>query len=196
KNQEYDTKLIKLADWYCCEPKLMEYIVWKYHGHASEQKKSYWLAAMKQYPEIKVLIEGGTVVLDGEAPGGDYMNLAFDEHFESRIRKFKRIQAMNRQIDGYAIGDVAMSIYEVMTTFRSYIPKDVKYYKGLGELTVDEMWELCLDPEKRTGIVLKFKNYEDDMRKLSIILSGRKEYSDLRMEILSSIALSEDDLAT
>lgn len=196
-NMDYDTRLNKLSDYYCCDPRLMEYVVWKYHGTVADQKKSYWMTAMKPYGELKVLLEGGKVVIDGEIPGYDYVNLCLDDQLDHRMKKFKAIQSKNRHIDGYSInGKDGKTLYDIMSSMRDYMPDDVKYYKGLGELSVDEMSELCMDPKKRTVIIFKFKDYEEDMRKLSIILSGRKEYSDLRMEILSSCTLDEPDLAT
>ena len=46
------TQLEALADWFCCEPKLMEYVIWKYHGSCTDQKKSYWMTAMKPYSDV------------------------------------------------------------------------------------------------------------------------------------------------
>ena len=59
-----------------------------------------------------------------------------------------------------------------------------------------EMRELCMSPETRTVIILQFKDYERDMQKLSVILSTRAEYADIRMRVMSHIAISEADLAT
>ncbi|MCM1230229.1 MAG: ATP-binding protein [Ruminococcus flavefaciens] len=196
-NSDYDTKLNKITEYYCCDPRLMEYIIWKYHDSYESQKKSYWLTALKRYTELRILIENGRVVIDGELPGSDYVNLDLDEHFDRRIRKFKGIQAVNHQIDGFTInGSDGKTIYDVMTKFRRYIPKDVKYYKGLGELTPKEMKTLCMDPENRTVIILKFKNYEQDMQKLSVILSTKAEYADIRMRVMSHTQLSDIDLTT
>ncbi|MCM1531853.1 MAG: ATP-binding protein [Ruminococcus flavefaciens] len=196
-NSDYDTKLNKITEYYCCDPRLMEYIIWKYHDKSESQKKSYWMAALKQYKDLRILIENGRVVIDGELPGSDYVNLDLDEHFDHRIRKFKAIQAVNHQIDGFTInGSDGKTIYDVMTKFRNYIPKDVKYYKGLGELTPKEMKALCMDPENRTVIILKFKNYEQDMQKLSVILSTKAEYADIRMRVMSHTVLSDIDLVT
>ena len=83
--------------------------------------------------------------------GADYINLEMDDHFDHRIRKFKAIQANNRQIDGFTInGEDGKTIYDLMTAFRRYIPKDVKYYKGLGELRNCNMRH---DPHSDVGIL-------------------------------------------
>lgn len=197
KNFEYDTQLEALADWFCCEPKLMEYVIWKYHGSCTDQKKSYWMTAMKPYSDVRILLEGGAVVLDGDLPGYGYINLAFDEHFDRRIKKFKAQQAANSQITGYSInGKSGKTLYEVMRMFRSYMPKDVKRYKGLGELEVKEIKALCMNREKRTAIIFKFKDFEKDMDKISIIMSTKAEYAEARSDIVSAISIDNLDLDT
>ena len=155
------------------------------------------MTALKSYKELRILTENGRVVIDGELPGADYINLDLDEHFDNRIQKFKALQATNRQIDGFEVnGKSGCTIYDVMTRFRGYIPKDVKYYKGLGVLTPNEMKKLCMEPENRTVIILKFTDYERDMQKLSVILSTKAEYSDIRMRVMMNMQLSTADLNT
>ncbi|MCM1441100.1 MAG: toprim domain-containing protein, partial [Roseburia sp.] len=197
KNFEYDTQLEALADWLCCDPKLMEYLIWKYHGNHASQKKSYWMTAMKSYSDIRILIENGVIVLDGDLPGHGYINIAFDEHFDKRIKKFKEQQAANSQITGYSInGEGGKSLYDVMRKFRTYMPKDVKRYKGLGELTVNEIRELCMNRDQRTVVIFKFKDFEKDMDKINIIMSTKAEYAEARARIVSSIAIDNLDLDT
>lgn len=197
KNFEYDTHLEALASWLCCDPKLMEYIIWKYHGDCKDQKKSYWMQAMRMYSDIRILVENGAVVLDGDLPGFGYINIALDEHFDRRIQKFKAQQASNSQITGYSInGEKGKTLYDVMRTFRSYMPKDVKRYKGLGELDVKEIKDLCMNRDNRTVIIFKFKDFEKDMDKINIIMSTKAEYADARAKIVSSIVASDLDIDT
>lgn len=197
RNYDYDIKLNKIADYYCCDPRFLEYVIWKYHDSYKAQKKSYWLNALKRYDEVRILIENGRLVLDGDLPNGDNVNLEFDEYFDRRIRKFKAIQAENHAIDGFTInGKPGMTIYDVMTRFHEYIPKDVKYYKGLGELTPKEMKELCMSPDTRTVIILKFKDYEKDMHKLGVILSTKSEFSDIRMRVMMHTQIDDTDIVT
>jgi len=197
-NFEYDTDLEALSDWFCCEPKAMEYIIWKYHGDYKEQKKSYWMTAMKRYSDIRVLLENGSVVLDGELPGGSFINIAFDENFDRRIREFKVKQSANSEITGYKIGDSddKKTLYDVMHMFRGYMPSGVKRYKGLGELDTAEMQELCMNRDKRTVIIFKFKDFESDMDKIDIIMSTKAEAAEARADIVTSIRLANRDLDT
>lgn len=197
QNFEYDQKLEKLANRYCCEPKFMEYIAWKYHGTTKDQKRSYWQAALKPYSEIRVLMESGTLVIDGDLPGYDYVNLALDENFERHVNKFKAIQAANSKITGYSInGEKGKTLYEVMHMFRQYMPKGVKRFKGLGELDSKDMHDLCMDQDKRTVIIFKFKNYEEDMRKIDVIMSSKAEAAAARAELMTNITLSDLDFDT
>lgn len=197
RNSKYDTRLQKIIDDYCCDAKFLEYVIWKYHGTWAEQKKSYWLQALKPYSDLKILIEGDHLVIDGELPNGEYVNLEFNDYFDDRIAKFKDVQSLNSSISGYTInGESEKTLYDVVHMFRRYIPKDVKYYKGLGELTEDEMSELCMDPKHRTAIIMKFTDYDRDIAKLSVILSTKAEYTDIRMRVLGNMRLEPDNLAT
>jgi len=196
-NFNYDQKLEKLANRYCCEPKLMEYIAWKYHGNNKDQKRSYWQQALKQYPEFKILIEDGVVVIDGDLPGFDYINLAFDENFDRHLRKFKDIQSENSQIYGYSVnGKDGYTLYEVMHLFRKYMPNGVKRFKGLGELESKDLRELCMDQEKRTVVIFKFKDFEKDMSKIDVIMSTKAEAAEARSRLLMSLKIDEMDLDT
>ena len=196
-NFEYDVRLDNLASRQCCDPKFMEYICWHYHGHAKDQKKSYWMKMMKPYPEISVLLERGSVVLDGNLPGSDYVNLGFDDYVDRHINRFKAFQAKNDDIFHYAInGEKDKSIYDVMHTIRKYIPKGVERFKGLGELGPEEMQDLCMDKNKRTVIIFKFKDFEKDMDKISVIMSSKRQYVEARSQILMSMRISNIDLDT
>ena len=196
-NFDYDKRLEKLADRYCCDPKLMEYIAWKYHGDVGNQKKSYWMQALKRYPEFKILIEDGTIVIDGDLPGYDYINLAFDENFHHHMMKFKAIQQMNNSIFGYSInGTDGHTLYDVMHLFRKYMPKGVKRFKGLGELESKDLRELCMDREKRTAIIFKFKDFSRDMAKIDVIMSTKAEAAEARSKLLMSVRADDMDLDT
>lgn len=197
KNFNYDRRLESLSDRQCCEPRLMEYIAWKYHGSWKDQKKSYWMNALKQYPEIKVLMEPECLILDGDIPGYDYLNMGLDEYFDRHVKKFKVLQAENDSIYGYSLnGEKDKTLYDVMRAFRSYIPPDVKRFKGLGELDPKELRSLCMDPEKRTVIIFKFDDFEKDMDKINVMLSTKAIHAEARKKLLGSMYLDDLDLDT
>lgn len=194
KNFEYDTRLEKLARRQCCDPKLMEYIAWYYHGHQKDQKKTYWMQKLKPYEGLKILIERGELVIDGEVPGFDYMNMGFDEYFDRHVHRFKEYQKMNEDIFNFEInGEKGKTLYDVMHLMRTYIPKGVERFKGLGELSTEEMTNLCMDKDKRTVVIFKFgKNEDAEMDKISIIMSTKAEYAKARSDIL--LNLRADDM--
>lgn len=196
-NFVYDLKLEKLANRYCCEPKFMEYIAWCYHGEEKDQKKSYWMNTLKRYEGIHVIMEDKMLVIDGDLIGYDHINLPFDEYFNRFVHRFKKYQSNNADIYGYEINDEKdKSLYDVIHAMRKYIPNGVQRFKGLGELEPDQLRELCMDPDKRTVVIMKFNDYEEDMRKISVIMSTKKEYVEARAKLLQSISASDLDLDT
>ena len=198
QNFDYDTKLETLANRYCCDPLVMEYIAWKYHGSVKDQTQAYWSKAMKRYDQIKVLKESGYLVIDGDIPGGDNINLMLDEHFDKHVKRFKTVQQENTTIDSYTInGKKGMTLYEVMHLFRSYMPEGVERFKGLGELRPKDLKVLCINPETRTVVTFKCgSNFDTTMRKVSIVMSSKQEFADARLKLLSMWAIDNLDLDT
>lgn len=197
KNFVYDTKLQKLADRYCCDPKFMEYIAWKYHGDETTQKKSYWMNALKPFEDIHIYMEHSMIIIDGDLKGYDHINLSFDEYFNRHVNRFKKHQSANNDIYNFSInGEKDKSLYDVMKAMRKYIPNDVQRFKGLGELEPWEMKEFCMDRDHRNVVIMKFKDYESDMEKLNVIMSTKQAYVDARSRILRGISMSDLDLDT
>lgn len=198
RNFVYDIKLNKVARRYCCDPLMIERIAWNYHGHYKDQKKSYWMKVMKPYSDIRILLENGMLILDGNIPGYDYMNLAFDEHFDKYIHRFKEYQVSNKDIYGYSINGVdGKSLYDVMTAMRKFIPDDVERFKGLGELDPAELKEHCMDPKTRTVIIMKFSdNPEWDIDRINVIMSTKQKYREARSELIRSMRADDLDIDT
>ena len=202
RNFEYDQWVDKLKDRYCCDPKLIEYIAWHYHGHEKDQKKSYWMQKLKPFPWLSILMEkndsGSILVLDGDVPGFDYLNLAFDAYFDRYINIFKEYQKKNASFDGYSInGESGKTIYDIMHAMRKHIPdKKIERFKGLGELSPQEMSELCMDKDKRTVVIFSFKDFKKDMDKINVIMSTRKEFVEARAKLMGSMRASVLDIDT
>lgn len=198
RNFDYDIKLETLAKRYCCDPKVMEYIAWKYHGSVKDQTMMYWSKAMKRYDQVKVIKESGYLILDGDVSVSENINLMLDEHFDKHVKRFKAIQQENTTIDAYSInGEKGKTLYEVMHLFRSYMPDGVERFKGIGELKPKDLKTLCIEPETRTVVTFKGgSNYNTTMRKISIIMSSKQEFAEARNQLLSMWAIDNLDLDT
>lgn len=195
ENFEYNTRLGMLADRYTCDPKMMEYLASKYYGKITDQKQSYWIKAMKQYPDIKVVKEEGYLLIDGTI-GMDPYHIAIDDYFDKHVKKFKPIQDKNKVIYGYKLNGEECSVYEIMKKFQDHMPNGIKRYKGLGELDPDEMRKLCMDREHRSVVIFKFKDFEDDMYKLDVVMSSHAAFRKARKEVMQEIKLDILDLDT
>lgn len=194
-NFEYNTRLGLLADRYTCDPKMMEYLASKYHGSLASQTQQYWSRAMKMYPDITVTKEEGYILIDGTI-GMETYHIAIDDYFHKHVTKFKAFQDTNKDIYGYKLNGKDCSVYEIMHTFQKHMPDGIKRYKGLGELDPDEMRKLCLDREHRTVVIFKFKDFEDDMYKLDVVMSSHAAYRRARKEIMANKKLDVLDLDT
>lgn len=195
ENFEYNTRLGMLADRYTCDPKMMEYLASKYYGKITDQKQSYWIKAMKQYPDIKVVKEEGYLLIDGTI-GMEPYHIAIDDYFDKHVKKFKPIQDKNKVIYGYKLNGEECSVYEIMKKFQEHMPSGIKRYKGLGELDPDEMRKLCMDREHRSVVIFKFKDFEDDMYKLDVVMSSHAAFRKARKEVMREIKLDILDLDT
>ena len=195
ENFEYNTRLGMLADRYTCDPKMMEYLASKYYGKITDQKQSYWIKVMKQYPDIKVVKEEGYLLIDGTI-GLDTYHIAIDDYFDKHVKKFKPVQDKNKVIYGYKLNGEECSVHEIMKKFQEHMPSGIKRYKGLGELDPDEMRKLCMDREHRSVVIFKFKDFEDDMYKLDVVMSSHAAFRKARKEVMQEIKLDILDLDT
>ena len=152
---------------------------------------------LKHYIGLSVLIEDGEIVLDGDIPGYEHINIGLDEYFDRHVHRFKKYQSQNDYIYGFEInGEKDKSVYEIMHLMRTYIPKGVERFKGLGELSPDEMHDLCMDKEKRTVIIFKFKDFEKDMDKIDIMMSTNKQMMQARQDLIFNLRADEMDIDT
>ena len=105
---------------------------------------------------------------------------------------------MNDGIDGYTIDDKKnCTVYDVMHAMRSSIPGGkIERFKGLGELSSDEMRELCMNKDTRTVAIFKFDDFKKDMDKINIIMSTKKEFVESRARLMQSQRISTLDLDT
>ena len=201
---KYSDKLRTLTQCYGCTEDFMEMIAWNYHGEPADQKQSSWNTVLKPYRDIKAIKEGGHTVIHGTMSTdkdkiGNYVmvHIPLDDYFHKRVTKFKAVQNENHAIYGYTInGEKNKSMWDIMSRFDSYIPDDVVRFKGLGELDPEDMWDLCLNPKTREEYVFKFSDFDKDMRKISIIMSSRKEFMEERARIMMNTSLDDIDLDT
>ena len=87
-------------------------------------------------------------------------------------------------------------MYDIMTLFNATVPKNVKVYKGLGEMNANDIWEACLNPATRHVAIYDFTNYEDDILKIGIIMSTREKESEMRKRLVDKLHMNSRILDT
>ena len=58
------------------------------------------------------------------------------------------------------------------------------------------MRKLCMDREHRSVVIFKFKDFEDDMYKLDVVMSSHAAFRKARKEVMQEIKLDILDLDT
>ena len=60
----------------------------------------------------------------------------------------------------------------------------------------EDLREQCLDVNNRTVVIFKFKDFEKDMDKISVIMSTKKEYAEARKKTMFQMKLDPLSLDT
>lgn len=165
KNIGYDIKLDNMADGFSLEPHLLEIILNNYEGGYKAIKS----VIEKKYRFIKVTKEHGLIMVRG--PLGDKIRtMPVDNELIERCRPL--IEIIKRSEEYYKLNGKLVSLYDLIKAFNQYKPKNITRYKGLGEMTAEQLKYSTLHPDyDRTLIRYTIEDIKEEMKEIRSIES-------------------------
>ena len=123
---------------------------------------------------------------------GAYQIFTVDEQFEKKTEKLRDLMDKNNEQYYYVIEDYKgknamdrgyISIGEFLQSTIKLQPSIELRYKGLGELSSEDMWETVMNPESRTLIQLTVDDVEKACQTFDILHGKGKVNADNRRKL-------------
>lgn len=184
KNSEYVFELEKLSNNYAVPPVLMEAVLM---GHLNNKpiKKVYKYLRDKYFRFLNLEKINGIDVINGLADDMSVELILADNLFKDSQNV---LNILTNNIDfQFEVNSIPSSLYELMKRYKSYEPKNLQRYKGLGEMIGYQLNESTLSIENRTLIQYKPSDIKLEIEQMRILSSNR-------FELLKNIQLKRSDL--
>ena len=176
-NRNYLDELIRLSNHFAVHMLLIEFILFNLGDKNFEHKLS------ERFPEIEVEdVNKNTKLVTGIIEG-KYQMLYIDKIFYKKCNKLLDLINENEYkyytvLENYngiynEIGK--LSIGEFFQRVQKYQPKIEMRYKGLGELSSDDLYETTMNPNNRILIQLTVKDMEEELKQFEILHGNADE---------------------
>ena len=165
KNIGYDLMLDNASASFALEPHLLEIILNNYEGGYKAIKS----VIEKAYRFIKVTKEHGLIMVRG--PLNDKIRtIPVDDRLIELCKPV--LEVIKRSEEFYTLNGNIVSLYDLIKTFNQYKPKNITRYKGLGEMTAEQLKYSTLHPDyDRTLIRYTIDDIKEEMKEIRSIES-------------------------
>lgn len=177
-NRQYLEELTRLSNHFAVNALLIEFILF------NRTSKKFEKDLKKKFPEMCVDESGlkDSMLLTGIIDG-KYQMVYVDKIFDKKCKKMMKIIKANELVE-YEVLEKRDKEYEnigeltlgqFFQRVQKYYPKIVMRYKGLGELSSDDLWETTMNPNNRILVRLTIREMEDELRKFNILHGNADE---------------------
>jgi DNA gyrase/topoisomerase IV subunit B len=174
-NEDYVWYMEKAANTYSIDPKLLEMTLYNYiSNNRSINVKKLAKEVKKEFRFMDVTMVGNTPTIIGTIDASNFIP-ANDKFFADCEDVIKLIDSNNELY--YRLNGKVQSLYQILKLYKAMEPKEVKRFKGLGEMNKEMLAESALYPgSDRTLIrytmediketMLTIREYESDTKKI------------------------------
>lgn len=191
RNRKYLDEVTRLSNHFSVHPNLIEFVVQNY------DKPNFPKLLNKHFTEMSIDKEN---VISGVIEG-KYQILQLTKSFEkrafilkemiSKVNNDKIYYRINEIISGKSDEKGIMSLTEFFKYTQKFIPEIEKRYKGLGELSANDLWETTMNPNKRILIQLTLEDVKKEVEKFRILHGSDNEQ---RKSMMSHFKIDREDL--
>lgn len=198
-NQYYIEELTRCKDHYSANPVLIEYIV-KYRDDDNFKKNM-----KKLFPEIELEVDKDNktdIVVSGVYEGA-YQIFTLDRQFDKKTENLRSLMDKNESqyyevSEKFNTGTIEdrgiLSIGQFLDMTLKLQPGIELRYKGLGELSEDDLWDTVMNPESRTLIQLTVSDVEQACKTYDMLHGKGKINSANRREMTEAFEINRDML--
>lgn len=206
RNERYLEYLQNVADNNICSPKFTELIISNI-GKLGINKESIdkWSKLIKTEfsPQLKVKWDEGRITVNG-IKDGNWESIEIDSELLESKKTKKLINIMNNNLNkiyGYSIETDKetiknLSIYDVLQIFNKYSGKDLKRFKGLGEMEEKDLRTTCMDLENQRAVKITAKDVKDARARLADWHSKKESARDFRKNFMLEYIPDIQDIST
>lgn len=182
-NADYTYELLRIANRYAVDPELLETLLLLHLSKADYKKLKD--AIQKKYRFIKVEKINGVIHIQGSL-NSKIQTLFFNSRLLDDCVKIINILNKNKHV-AFKINGVSSNLYELMAKFDETSPKNIRRFKGLGEMDAPSLYESTLDKENRILIQYTLEDIKSTVNEI-------RYYEDNKDKLLEGIEVSRFDV--
>ena len=127
----------------------------------------------KRYRFLKVGERNHIPVIEGSF-GGEINTVFINKSLELNTITIREIINKNDSVYYMMNGNI-VSLYELMITFKKYLPSSIQRYKGLGEMDGKRLFESTLDPNNRTLLRYTIEDVKETIEQIRYYETNKSE---------------------
>lgn len=205
RNERYNEYLKRLADKNICSSEFIELVVTKVNDFGiTKSSISKWNPFIKESfsPQLKAEWHDGHIIIYG-IKNGRYEDLDLDEYFISckETRKLIDLMAVNLNvITGYniygSINKSNLTIHKTLEVFENSDGREIKRFKGLGQMSAEDLQSTCLDVQNQRSIRITSKDVTKSVEDLGCWHSAKDFAKTYRREFMAKYEPDIQEIST
>lgn len=187
-NMDYMRELLNIADTFAIDPLLLEYVL----GNITLPLETNNISKLKKIIKAKgrfldVRKENSTIVIDG-LYGDKYHRIFLNDKFINKCKNL--LSHINNSPKSFILNGNKITLFELMNVFDKNAPKNLKRYKGLGEMDPYQLFDSTFDPGQnstRTLIQYTMESAKEEIELMKILNNNTRD-------LLNDIRIKKEDL--